>query len=163
MNNKDNLKESLKKAFESYNEPLLQHQWERLNLDLKNQKKKSHLTLGNVVIVAVLLFLGSVIGFYFKQNTSNSQVSNTSVSKNEESIRESKSNEVKTLAEAQHLEIPNNESKKTFESKLGIKQASSEVLQQNKMTYSNSDLKTINNQNETRDWFSKSLKLPIIA
>jgi len=162
MNNKDNLKESLKKAFESYNEPLLQHQWERLNLDLKNQKKKSHLTLGNMVIVAVLLFLGSIIGFYFKQNTSNSQVSNTSVSKNEESNRGSKSIEVKTLAEAQHLEIPNNESKKTFESKLGIKQASSEGLQQNKMTYSNSDLKTINNQNETIDWFSKSLKLPVL-
>ena len=68
MNNKDNLQESFKKAFENHNEPLLNHQWERLNLDLKNQKKKSIFSFWNISIALGLIFLGTLIGFYLKPN-----------------------------------------------------------------------------------------------
>lgn len=88
MNNKDNLQESFKKAFENHNEPLLNHQWERLNLDLKNQQKKSIFSFWNIAIALGLIFLGALIGFYLNPNTTESQFSNT-VIKEQQSDNES--------------------------------------------------------------------------
>lgn len=127
MNNKDNLQESFKKAFENHNEPLLNHQWVRLNLDLKNQKKKSIFSFWNISIALGLIFLGTLIGFYLKPNKIESQISKTTTTE-QQTNSELLSKNPKKQFENQNVEQYNQNNTQITENKATVSTEKEEMI-----------------------------------
>lgn len=66
MNKKDNLQDAFKKAFEEHQEPLLNHQWDKIDKELSGKRSKYRLFVWGTSVV--LFFVAFAGGVYYVNN-----------------------------------------------------------------------------------------------
>jgi hypothetical protein len=81
MNNKDNLQNAFKKAFEDHQEPLFQAQWDRLESSLANKKPKRRFFPW--FIITILVSIASIgAGYWYAISQKNNKNNNELISQN---------------------------------------------------------------------------------
>lgn len=81
MNNKDNLQNAFKKAFEEHQEPLFQAQWDRLENSLANKKQKRRIIPW--IFISILVSVASLgAGYWYAQSKQNNKMNTELLSQN---------------------------------------------------------------------------------
>ena len=81
MNNKDNLQNAFKKAFEEHQEPLFQAQWDRLENSLANKKSKKRIFPW--IFITILVSLASIgAGYWYANSPKSNNNNNELISQN---------------------------------------------------------------------------------